>query len=208
MFNLSNQVNAIVFDLGGVIVDLAVGKTIQSFSNLSGLAAAQIREAYLKYPGFFAYEKGEMSDDEFRQMLRSIFSLQVSDEELDASWNAMLVDLPMKKLQWLNRLKDKVQVYALSNTNNIHITYVNEVMLKGGVLDTYFHKCYYSHQVNMRKPDNEIYHHVLHDAGLKPETTLFLDDNPHNIQAAQRLGIQARLVNHPDEVYALLNWIA
>jgi glucose-1-phosphatase len=200
-------VNAVIFDLGGVIVDLAVDKTVKAFAALSGVAPAQVLEAYIKHPGFFAYEKGLITDAEFRQILRELFSIQVSDAQLDEAWNAMLVNLPKEKLQWLTNLKSKVKVYALSNTNAIHIKYVNEVMLQGEPLDSYFHRCYYSHHVNMRKPDLEIYEHVLNHNGLVSHETLFLDDNPDNIKAAKRLGIQAVQVNHPNEVYTLVNWL-
>jgi glucose-1-phosphatase len=207
MHELSNKIKAVVFDLGGVIVDLAVDNTIRSFAKLSGLSATQIQEAYIKYPGFFAYEKGEITDNDFRQMLRLIFAMEADDEELDKSWNAMLVDLPQKKLQLLSTLKSRVQVYALSNTNNIHINYVNNVMLKGSTLDVYFHQCFYSHKVNMRKPESEIYKHVLRATGFKPNEILFLDDNIVNVRAAFELGIHAQQIKHPDEVYKILNGI-
>lgn len=204
---MSGEVNAVIFDLGGVIVDLAVDKTIHAFSALSGLSMTDIQKVYAHHPGFTTYEKGRMTDAEFRQVLRELFAVEVSDAQLDVAWNAMLVDLPLKKLQWLIELKNKLKVYALSNTNHIHIRYVNEVMLQGEPLDNYFHRCYYSHHVQMRKPDAEIYEHVLGHAGLVPHETLFLDDNPDNIKAAKALGIQAVQVNHPDEVYTLVNWL-
>jgi glucose-1-phosphatase len=207
MTRVSGRVNAIIFDLGGVIVDLAVDRTVKAFAELSGVAPTQVQEAYVKHSGFFAYEKGLIDDVEFRQMLRELFLIQVGDAQLDEAWNAMLVDLPSEKLQWLTILKQKIKIYALSNTNTIHINYVNEVMLKGEVLDNYFHHCYYSHHVTMRKPDLEIYEHVLSHAMLVPQETLFLDDNPDNIRAAKALGIQAVQVNHPNEVYSILNWL-
>jgi putative hydrolase of the HAD superfamily len=204
---MSGKVNAVIFDLGGVIVDLAVDKTIQAFSALSGLSTDEVHKAYSQHAGFISYEKGRMTDAEFRKVLRELFAVEVSDAQLDAAWNAMLVNLPRKKLQWLTELRNNLQVYALSNTNHIHINYVNEVMLQGEPLDNYFHRCYYSHHVHMRKPDVEIYEHVLGHAGLVPHETLFLDDNPDNIKAAKALGIRAVQVNHPDEVYTLVNWL-
>ena len=202
---VSGKVKAVIFDLGGVIVDLAVNKTIQAFSELSGFSPQEIQQAYLQQPGFFSYEKGLITDAEFRQMLRKLFSIQVNDKQLDEAWNAMLVDLPREKLQWLLALKNKLPVYALSNTNQIHISYVNDVMLCGEQLDNYFNHCFYSHHVNMRKPDVEIYEHVLHHVDLLPHEALFLDDNEENIKAATSLGIHAVQVNHPGEVYTLLN---
>ena len=94
-------------------------------------------------------------------------------------------------------------MYVLSNTNNIHMQYVNRVFLGGQTLDGHFHKCYYSHEVGMRKPEPEIYKHVLQDAGLMASETIFLDDNVENLDAAKLLGIQTKHITHPDEVYDL-----
>lgn len=204
MNSIPSGTTAIIFDLGGVIVDLSVSKTIQAFSDLSGWPAHRIMDAYSKHQEFFAYERGELSDVEFRAMLRRIFSLQVTDAQLDAAWNAMLLGVPLKKLELIEKLKSEVSVFVLSNTNNIHIQCVNSMFLNGRTLDDYFHKCYYSHEVGMRKPEIEIYRHVLQDAGLEPARTVFLDDNLENIQAASAVGIKAFHIAHPDYVFDLL----
>jgi putative hydrolase of the HAD superfamily len=161
-------------------------------------------EAYVKHPEFFAYERGELNDVEFRSMLRRIFSLQATDIQIDEAWNAMLLGVPAKKLELVKKLKNRFSVYVLSNTNNIHIQYVNEKLLNGQSLDAHFYKCYYSHAVGLRKPEPEIYRHVLEDAGLNAATTIFLDDNIENIQAAHALGIQTIHITHPDQVYDLV----
>lgn len=163
---IPSQTKVIIFDLGGVLVHLSVAKTIQALAKLSGTSPQEIQEAYVKYPVFFSYERGEISDMEFRTQLRKEFSFEATDEEIDQSWNAMLLDLPHDKLQLVEKLKGKFTVFVLSNTNNIHIQYLNNIFLKGEVLDTYFNKCYYSHEVGMRKPEPEIYQHVLRDAGI------------------------------------------
>jgi glucose-1-phosphatase len=194
----------IIFDLGGVIIDLSVDKTVQKFAELAGKAPKEILNAYQQYPDFHAYEKGELSDQQFREALRRIFSLHHSDHELDAAWNAMLVDLPQAKLELLDKLKEKYTVSVLSNTNNIHLDYVNEKMLPRVSsrlsLNEYFHFHYYSHLVNKRKPEAEIFVQVLQERSFDPAETLFLDDNPDNVTAAKALGIQTLLVGHPRQV--------
>jgi len=204
MTSLPSGISSIIFDLGGVIVDLSVAKTVQAFSRLSGLPEKSIIEAYTKHPDFFAYERGEITDVDFRLMLRRIFLLEASDEEIDQSWNAMLIDLPDSKLKLVEQLKSHFSVFVLSNTNNIHIQHVNEMFLNGKPLDVHFHKCYYSHTVGLRKPEPEIYKHVLENAGLIAGATIFLDDNIENIQAASALGIQTIHITHPDQVFDLV----
>jgi len=188
--SLPTGINAIVFDLGGVLIDLSLERTIAAFSKLTGASKTDIQYTYAFNPAFMAYEKGEVTDQEFRDSIRSIFSVESSDAEIDHCWNAMLIDLPVHSLTMLDNLKKNFNVFALSNTNTIHIQYVNEVMLKGKRLDSWFHKAYYSHHLGMRKPEVEIYQHVLRENKLIPEKTIFLDDNIENIKAANSLYIQ------------------
>jgi putative hydrolase of the HAD superfamily len=206
MTSFPSDVQALIFDLGGVIIDLAVHKTVEAFSALSGLPHQTIKEAYLKHSQFFEYERGELSDTEFRNALRRIFSMtDVTDHQLDECWNAMLVGLPMEKLNLIDRLKQKYSVYVLSNTNNIHMECVHSRLLNGKQLDTYFHKCYYSHQLGMRKPEPEIFEHVLKDSVRTAAQAIFFDDNPQNVEAANKVGITAILIQHPDRIFDFTN---
>jgi glucose-1-phosphatase len=187
--------------LGGVILDLSVDHTLQSFSAISGLEKAVVQRLFVSSPGFEAYEKGLISDEDFRDFVRQTYSVTVPDADIDASWNAMLLGIPTAKLQLLQRLMDEYQVYLLSNTNTIHLKYINETMLPGitGVtsLDPYFHRTYYSHIMKKRKPDAEIFVQVLEENDLKPEETLFLDDNAYNVEGAKALGIRTLHVVTP-----------
>jgi glucose-1-phosphatase len=112
----------------------------------------------------------------------------------------MLRGLPLNKLQLLLRLKERYQSVLLSNTNNIHLEYINTKLLPAGetTLDPYFHRAYYSHRMHKRKPDAEIFEQVLHENNFQPHETLFLDDNAENIAGAKKLGIQTVHVITPD----------
>lgn len=203
------KVKNLIFDLGGVIIDLAPMRTVEAFAVLSGVRPEAVREAYLTGPEFFAYERGEISDMEFRRAVKRLLKFDTADDTFDQAWNAMLVDLPRAKLNLLDNLRHQFRVTLLSNTNNIHLDFVNRQMLPKVsdrlTLDEYFHTPYYSHQMGKRKPDAAIFQQVLQENNFIPEETLFLDDNPENIQAAARLGIQAFLVKHPDEVIHFFN---
>ncbi|MBX2970851.1 MAG: HAD family phosphatase [Cyclobacteriaceae bacterium] len=203
------KIKNLVFDLGGVIIDLSPTRTVEAFSDLSGVRPEVVRDAYLAEPEFFAYERGEISDVEFRLAVKRILKFDTPDEAFDKAWNAMLVDLPLAKLNLLDNLREQFRVTLLSNTNNIHLDFVNREMLPKVsdrlTLDEYFHTPYYSHLMGKRKPDAAIFQQVLHENSFIPEETLFLDDNPENIQSAARLGIQTFLVKHPDEVIHFFN---
>jgi putative hydrolase of the HAD superfamily len=205
VISLPAGIQTVIFDLGGVIIDLSIDKTINAFSGLTGFSPSNIQQAYASTPFFKAYERGEVDDSQFRDSIRKHFSTQASDAEIDHCWNAMLVDLPVSTLTMLENLKKHFRVFVLSNTNTIHINYVNEIMLQGKVLDSWVHKAYYSHQLGMRKPELEIYQYVLDQNQLIPEQTIFLDDNLDNLKAANSLYIQTRQITHLQQVRDLFN---
>jgi putative hydrolase of the HAD superfamily len=192
----------LIFDLGGVILDLSVEQTLQAFSDLSGLDKQTVQKIFVTSPSFEVYEKGQLTDDEFRDFVRQAYGVKATDKELDKCWNAMLLGLPIDKLELLTRLKESYNVVLLSNTNNIHLSYINEIIVPGVInvrtLDSYFHRAYYSQRMGMRKPDVEIFEYVLKENNFKAGETLFLDDNKSNVEGASSLGIHTVHVTHPD----------
>lgn len=192
----------LIFDLGGVILDLSVADTLASFARLSGLDRSRVEDLFYANAGFLKYEKGLLTDADFRDFVREVYQVKATDAQLDASWNAMLLGISMAKLQLLTRLMDKYRVFLLSNTNGIHLAHINQVMLPavtgGNSLDPFFHKTYYSHLMKKRKPDADIFEQVLQENNLLPEETLFLDDHPKNIEGAAALGIRTLHVTTPD----------
>lgn len=191
----------IIFDLGGVILDLSVERTLEAFSKLSGLGYVQIKKIFVSEPGFELYEKGLLTDNQFRDFIREAYQVSATDAQIDACWNAMLVGLPLEKIELLTKLMQSHNVILLSNTNAIHLNYINMLVHKvtgKNSLDSFFHKAYYSHLMLMRKPDVEIFEYVLKENNFKPEQTLFLDDNKNNVQGAGTLGINTVHVTSPD----------
>lgn len=193
----------LIFDLGGVIINLETNRTVQAFAQLAGQLPDALRPLMAE-PFFNEYEKGNLTDEQFRAHVRSALSLSCSDEAIDRAWNAMLLDIPTAKIRLLQQLAGSHRLFLLSNTNPIHFACFNAQVAKltgHESLAPYFERTYYSHQLNMRKPDEEIYKHVLTDAGLTAAETLFLDDNEANLAGAKRVGIQAFHVHHPDVIF-------
>lgn len=202
---VAGSIKNVIFDLGGVIIDLDIPATLQAFSRLSGKSHDQITAIFHSAPEFLLFETGEVDDQQFRDFVRRAFELTASDEQIDFCWNAMLVGIPQDKLKLIAGLKGGFRTFLLSNTNSIHLKHINDVTLRESTgendLDQYFHRAYYSHQMGLRKPDTGIYQRVLDENGLRADETLFLDDNLSNVEAANRLGIQTVYVTNTQTIF-------
>ncbi|MCF8226698.1 MAG: HAD family phosphatase [Bacteroidales bacterium] len=180
----------ILFDLGGVILDLNVNGTLESFLKLG------FPKELLSYPEnfytdiFYNYETGKVSTSGFRDSIRDQFNIQFSDDEFDDAWCTMLARVPERRTRLLKSLSADYDLYILSNTSELHINKFSNMFLDAGgfPLSEIFSGCYYSHETGNHKPDEQAFIHVLKDAGIKAEETLFLDDNIQNIKSAKGLG--------------------
>jgi glucose-1-phosphatase len=185
------NIKNIIFDLGGVLLNLDTQATVAALLHHSELSEEQKNLLHLSHDIFLDYEKGIIPDAEFRARLREYLATQASDEDLDKAWNMMLLDFPPERISLLRKLRKKYNIYLLSNTNGIHLKKVNEILreVTGLDLDHFFIKVYYSFYMYKRKPEPEIFLQVLHENNLKPEDTLFVDDSLDNVLSAQKLGI-------------------
>ncbi len=186
----------LIFDLGGVIINLDTQATINAFSYLGKITDDDKISIY-SLELFKNYEKGLIDDNEFRDALRLKLN-NCENNAIDLAWNSMLLDIPTARLEFLRWLKGQYRLFLLSNTNQIHLDQVNKILNKVcGEEDfsSFFEKTYYSHIVKKRKPDLEIFEQVLHENNLMAEETLFIDDSPDNLKGATILGIQTLWVD-------------
>lgn len=200
--NLKN----IIFDLGGVVLNINYQLTEIAFSkiglhNFSELYS-QSKQNFL----FDGFEKGIISPNEFRKELKSFFNHPISEEEIDFAWNSMLLDLPKERVDLLLELKKKYRTFLLSNSNAIHYDVYTKNLQKDyqiNSLGDLFEKDYFSFRLHMRKPDEEIFLHVLNDAGIIPAETLFIDDSIQHIETAKKLGIIVYLLEKKESILDL-----
>jgi glucose-1-phosphatase len=200
------DIHNLIFDLGGVILDLNTVKTHEAFGKLAGVSGESIRNTLATTAFFNDYEKGLLTDAEFRNEIRTMLKMDLSDDNLDAAWNLMLEDIPLKRLQLLQELGKKHRIFLLSNTNNIHLQYFNGIVTKvtgHANLDPFFNKAYYSHLMKMRKPDTEIFERVLRENELLASETLFLDDNKENLAGAEKAGLKTAHIPFPDHIFSI-----
>lgn len=202
-----SSVKNIIFDLGGVIINIDFQYTFEAFARLGNTDILETLKLFKENKIFERYEKGEWSDEELRDLLRKELHTSASDDQIDAAWNALLLDIPGERIDLILKLKDTYNIFLLSNTNDIHIRKVNEILEEASgikTLDHLFHKAYYSYKIGMSKPDVEIYEFVLREQGLLPHETVFLDDNKDNVEGAKAAGILALHVANPSNVLELL----
>jgi HAD superfamily hydrolase (TIGR01509 family) len=193
----------IIFDLGGVILNINYQLTNEAFTKLG---VKNFNELYSQFHGsslFNGLETGHVSTDEFLAEMHKYVPEGVTDAQLIAAWNAMLLDFPLQRLQLLQQLRQHYNLYLLSNTNAIHLEQFNRLLQESrGIpsLGSFFDRAYYSHQMGQRKPDKASYQMVLDENGLNAEETLFVDDLLQNIEGAQAVGLKTIHLQSPKTI--------
>jgi glucose-1-phosphatase len=191
-----STLDAVVFDLGGVLLNLDYSATTRALSRLAGRDISSLYSQRDQSVVFDRFERGETSSAEFRRELRTLLGASPSDAELDSAWSALILDLPSACLDLVARLRKTHRVFLLSNTNAVHLeaflaSYERQHGATRGPWDALFDGVYYSHLVGMRKPEERIFEHLLVSEGLSRTRTLFIDDNPHNVAVARTVGMHA-----------------
>ncbi|MEN8204222.1 MAG: HAD family phosphatase [Bacteroidota bacterium] len=189
----ASQIKNILFDLGGVILDLDVQATLRRFYELGFSASLMQYPHSMNTDLFFKYETGKLSAGEFRNEIRKVSGVDISDEDIDEAWTAMLLKIPVERCDLLKKLAKRYELYMLSNTSDLHTPVFEQMFRENAGMEMHdlFTRIYYSYEIGFHKPDREAWEYVIEDAGIKAGETLFLDDNIHNIKVSQELGFQA-----------------
>ena len=185
----------LLFDFGGVIIDIDYDATPAAMRRLSRagstIAFSQAGQAAL----FDEFETGRLTPAEFRTGLRSAYDLDATDAELDAAWHAMLFGVPAERLALISKLRQQGhQTALLSNTNALHIAEINQRLaaqygFRYGIADV-LDRVFYSQEVGLRKPGEEIFRHALREMNWRAEDVLFIEDSPQHVATARRLGLR------------------
>jgi len=193
MNNMLQNIDNIIFDLGGVILEIDLNIIKKGFMSLGFSNSESGIELFKHNPIFNKFEKGEIKPHVFCNEIRKACPKPFSDTRFYEIWNSVILDFPKENIQLLESLHKKYRTFLLSNTNETHYDYYTKILNKKfGIekLDNLFDKAYYSHTSGMRKPDTEFFELLLHENNLNPERTLFIDDFIENIEAAKSLGIK------------------
>ena len=201
------NITTLIFDLGGVLINLDINQCILNFRKL-GLENFEQYLSNFGQSGFFLqFEKGEISVEDFREEIRKLTTNPLSDSQIDVAWCSFLCDIPIEKLEMLIELKKQFRLLLLSNTNRLHveISAAREFAKVGKKITQVFDKCYLSYEMKMTKPNAGIFLTLLENEHVSANECLFLDDGFKNTDQAQKLGIQTYLVHEHEELSFLLN---
>lgn len=201
-----HPIKNIIFDLGGVLLNINYQKTADAFVELGFHDFNSMYTQYTADEIFSKLETGKIRNEDFYNSLLVKAAQPIRVEDLQTAWNAMLLDFRTESLDKLRQLKNDYHIFLLSNTNDIHWQAFQTIFTEStgeDSLDHYFHKAYYSHQIGLRKPNADIYEFVAADAGLQMAETIFIDDSYNNIEAAASLGFQTHLLKPGEKIEAL-----
>jgi glucose-1-phosphatase len=203
---VTQPVDALLFDLGRVLIDLDAKLALARWAELGGMHAQDFEEGLAAEIGsseaFRRHERGEISDAAFFAFLRREFGLDLTDEQFIDGWNAIFIGEMPGIRRALSRVDGVLPLYAFSNTNAVHHAYWS---VHFADLLTPFRKIYVSNVIGMRKPDAAAFRTVVDDMGVAPERVLFFDDIADNVTGARVCGLQAIQVRSTTDVELALD---
>jgi len=203
---MTPNIKNIIFDFGGVIINIDYFLSRDAFKKLGVENFDEIYSQFQQTPIFDLFEIGRIDEETFFSELENLAKIKLQRKDSLAAWNAMLLDFPKENYEFLKQIKNKYRTFLLSNTNETHLeTYFKKLKGWYGIdnMDSLFEKTYYSCRLYLRKPDVEIFNYVINDASLNPAETLFIDDSPQHVEGARKAGLQAYHLVKPEGIIDL-----
>ncbi|WP_350292075.1 HAD family phosphatase [uncultured Croceitalea sp.] len=182
------MIKNLILDFGNIFINLDKPATAKAMQKFGFTSITPELDTIFK-----DYEKGLVTSNEFLNATGQLFP-KASKKGLTDAWNAILLDFPDYRFEFLEALKEskEFRLFLLSNTNDIHIEFVKKQM--GANKYERFKNCfevfYLSYEMKMRKPDVEIFEFVLKANNLVAQETIFVDDTKENTDTASLLGIK------------------
>ncbi|MDF9831472.1 HAD superfamily hydrolase (TIGR01509 family) [Parabacteroides sp. PF5-6] len=191
----------IVFDFGGVIVELDTQRPIDRFREIGVADAAELLDPYEQKGLFLEFEQGKVDLETFRQRLSAHAGKELTIDDIYYGWMGFMRDVPMYKLEYILALRARYKVYILSNTNPVIMRWAKSPVFNptGLPLTAYCEKIYASYEIGLTKPDPAIFEYMLRDAGMDPAETLFVDDSRRNVEVGASLGMKTYLPGNEED---------
>lgn len=200
-------VKNIIFDLGGVIINLDEKATYNAFKSLFKDKYQVILDQLTHQGVLQDFEMGKIAEDQLFQFIRNI-DPNPNNNQIKEAWNRMLLDIPDERIFMIRKLARNYRVFLLSNTNSIHLNTIDNLVRNDFGFDRLsllFEKAYYSHELGLRKPNPEIFSYILNDKQLTPAETLFIDDTEEHVLSAKALNLRTHFLRANEDIVTLFN---
>lgn len=202
---MTKPADALLFDLGGVVMGLDWGPMFRRWAQACGASAEELRERYVLDEAYERYERGEIGELEYFACVRRLLRAEIDDDAFREGWGAIFTEPVHETVALLERLRDRVPLYAFSNTNPSHQA-VWSRMFADALRN--FRRVFVSSEIGLRKPERAAFDLVARAIGVPNDRILFFDDTLANVEGARRAGLQAVHVRQPEDVRtAVAAWL-
>ena len=190
---MMENIRNLIFDLGNVILNIDTKLSEIAFAKYGMNDFEKLYTLASQNELFDRLEVGSITEKEFYDEFRKVTGCKLDNQILEQCWNALIMDFPAARIEMLKRLKNegKYRTFILSNTNIIHYRFYTALLKRTyGIngLESLVEHAYFSHEIGLKKPNRDIFDHVVAKSHIKPEESIFIDDNEANIKAANALG--------------------
>lgn len=202
-----NTIKNIIFDLGGVILDINYQATIDAFVEIGIKDFSNLYSQKDQRQIFDDFEIGKITSNQFISSIQSLSQNSISKDKIITAWNAMLLEINTEKLDYLLSLKERFRIFLLSNTNEIHISKFEAGLAKKNEVKKFyncFEKVHYSSRLSLRKPKVDCFKKVLNINKLNASETIFIDDSKQHVEGALKCGIKGYLF---PQNYTIQGWL-
>ena len=200
---MSTKIKNIIFDLGGVILDIDENIVYRELEKM-GINISELAHSKAFMEIMSKFDVGVYTAPTFRKKVKALIGQEkMTDQKFDSIWNAMLLDIPRERIEAIEQVKQHYKIFLMSNTNEIHYDlYVRDLQLRFGYneFDALFNKSYFSFDIHLEKPDPRFFELILDHEHLLPEETLFIDDTAANIRTAKALGLHTYHISRDELV--------
>jgi putative hydrolase of the HAD superfamily len=204
---IHQEVDAIIFDLGGVILHIDYDLTRDAFRELGLKSFDKIYSKAQQSDLFDLFETGKISAQHFINNVLTFLPAGITANKVVNAWNSMLLEFPPETMDFLRELKTRKRTFLLSNTNEIHVQAFKRKLrsqIGEDSLDPFFEQVYFSNELGKRKPFADTFDYICRQNGLVPEKTLFIDDSIQHIEGAASIGLQTYHFQTNDSLTHLL----
>jgi len=201
----SRTVDALLFDLGGVVLEVDFERVFKHWATTNNVPIEHIKQRFAMDEAYQQHERGLISGSEYFAHLRSSLGLSADDVTMTAGWNAIFGNEIDLALDAIDQVSDRYPCYGFTNTNAVHQEYWEREHPR---IRQSFNQVFVSSEMGLRKPDLQSFEHILDETSTKAGAMLFFDDTAENIEGALRAGLQAIQVSSAADVVKALRALA